>query len=154
MRKLTVLMIGVLLVAVLAGTALAEMKPGSGAGKVLLFESQDYSCQDGASDTSGRPFGFAVMNTNRTGELIVQVSLKRAEPNTTYDIWVNQVAEGVTDITECALSVATATDALRTNRMGNGNAMVKVPRIDGAVRFWVSATSDTQTLRSRAVTLD
>ena len=152
MRKLTVL-VAVLLVAALAGTALAEMKPGSGAGRVLLFESTLFSCQDGASDTSGRPFGFVVMNTNRKGDLIVQVSLKRAQPNQTYDIWVNQ-ATVETDPVSCELSATTALAALKTNRMGNGNAMVKVPKVAGASRFWVSATSATLMLRSTAVTLD
>jgi len=150
-KLLTVSMVLVLLLS-MTTVALAKDpgKPvGSGAGKAKLFNvGEAFTCADGATDTTGQVFGFVVMNTNRAGDLIVVVSLKRATPNATYDIWVNQ------DPGACPLEVPTAIGAIRTNRVGNGNGYVKLPRMEGATKFWVSVVGGELVLRSTAVELD
>ena len=147
MRRLVLVFLVVFMVAALGGVAIAQ--PPAGAGKAPLFHSDAYTCSAGAGATTGPRYGFVVMNTNARGDLIVQVSVKRAEPNTTYDIWVNQ------DPGACPLAAATLVGALTTNRMGNGNAHLVVPRVAGATNFWVSVTGgELAVLRSMAVELD
>jgi len=147
MRRFVLVFLVVLMVAALGGAAVAQ--PPAGAGKAPLFNSEAYTCPAGAGATTGPRYGFVVMNTNARGDLIVQVSVKRAEPNTTYDIWVNQ------DPGACPLASATSVGALTTNRMGNGNAHLVVPRVAGATHFWVSVTGgELVVLRSMAVELD
>jgi len=119
----------------------------NGAGKAPLYDSNPYTCDGGAGDLSGETYGFVVMNINGKGDLIVEVSLKGATPNETYDIWVNQ------NLGACPLSSPTAPDALTTNKKGNGNVKVKLPAVDGATNFWVSAVGGGQVLRSVAVEL-
>jgi hypothetical protein len=127
--------------------ALVAMPASAAARKAALYNSPEYTCPGGAANTSGPALGFVVMNINGKRGLIVEVSLKRAKPNATYDIWVNQ------DPGACPLSAPTAAGALKTNRMGNGNAKVKLPAMAGATHFWVSAVSGDQVLRSTAVSL-
>jgi len=148
MKKLAIVVALVLVVTTTAATALAQRPVGAGAGKALLYDRPGYTCQGGAVDLSDGPYGFVVMNTNRHGDLIVEVSLKGATPNETYDIWVNQYPGA------CPLSEATALDALTTNRRGNGNAHLKIERVTEATNFWVSAVGGGQVLRSTAVVLD
>lgn len=121
---------------------------GSGAGKAALYNSEAFTCPMGATDLTGRVYGFVVLNTNRDGDLIVQVSLKRATPDADYDIWVNQDPGG------CPLTEATAIGALHTNRVGNGNAHLKIERLEEATKFWVSVVGEGLVLRSTAVELD
>ncbi len=147
MKRLAILAVVVLTVMV-AGTALAGPPPGAGAGKAPLYNSGSFSCSAGAGATSGPTYGFVILNTNARGDLIVQVSLKGATPNATYDIWVNQHPGA------CPLSAATAPGALTTNSRGNGNAHVKLLRVGSATHFWVSAVGGGQVLRSTAVELD
>lgn len=152
MKKLAVVLVLVLAVSV-AGTALAAP---NGAGKAPLYDSVEFTCSGGATATDGPVYGFVVLNTNgkpglkavEMKDLIVQVSLKGATPNATYDIWVNQ------DPGACPLGSLTATGALVTNGEGNGNAHVTVTRVAGAANFWVSAVGGGQVLRSTAVPLD
>ena len=90
MKKLAVVIVLVLAVSV-AGTALAAP---NGAGKGSPYDSNPFTCADGATDTAGPAYGFAVLNTNgkpllqaaEMKDVISQVSLKGATPNTTYDI--------------------------------------------------------------------
>jgi hypothetical protein len=148
MKKTIFLSVLILLALVVVKPALAE-----GAGKAPLYNSPSYTpgvtCPNGADITSGSTFGFVVMNINHKGDLIVEVSLKGATPNSTYDIWVNQ------DPGTCPLSAANGPGLLVTNRNGNGNAHLKLPSVPGATKFWVSATDGvlTQTLRSSALAL-
>lgn len=114
----------------------------AGAGKASLYNSDPYTCSEGASDTSGATYGFAVINTTGNGMLQVQVSVKGGTPNATYDIYVNQ------DLGGCP-TVATGT--LTTNGQGNGNGHVQVPAVAGATHYWVSADGGGQVLRSTAV---
>ncbi len=124
---------------------------GRGAGKAALYNNPAYECPEGAIPEEGAPtFGFVIMNTNaeEVPIVIVQVSLKGATPDVTYDIWVNQY-EGA-----CPHDSPTHPGALTTNSRGNGNAHVEVERVEGATQFWVSATGGARVLRSTAVELD
>jgi len=154
-RKLTTVVV-IVLALTMVGTTLAAPQ---GAGKALLYERpggdgdpDGFTCSEGAANPGGPTFGFVVLNTNgKPGtdkDLIVQVSLKGATPNATYDIWINQ------DPGACPLLTPTAPGALTTNAQGNGNAHVQVPRGSGASNFWVSAVGGGQVLRSTAVPLD
>ena len=146
MKKIAIVLIVCLVLGILvAGQAFANE---AGAGKAPLYDSDGYTNPGGASDTTGSTYGFVIMNTNSSGDLIVQVALKGATPKETYDIWVNQ------DPGACPLPSPTAPDALTTNGEGNGNAHVKVTRVDGATNFWISAVGGGQMLRSTAVVLD
>jgi hypothetical protein len=146
-KKIIVMALALVLVLTL-GTSVALAKGPTGAGKAQLYNSDGYLCASGAADTTGPTFGFVVLNTNGSGDLIVEVSLKGAAPNTSYDIWVNQDPGG------CPLDTPTALSALTTNAQGNGNAHVKVARLAGAINFWVSAVGGGQVLRSTAVVLN
>lgn len=146
MRKvlIVILTLAVLLI-VLAVPALAK------AGKAPLYNAvSNFTCPAGAQPASGDPtFGFVVINKTRNGKLgaklQIEVSLKGATPNATYDIWVNQ------DPGACPLGGPTAPGALKTNGKGNGNAHVQVPIVSGATHFWVSAVGGGQVLRSTAL---
>jgi hypothetical protein len=156
MKKFVVLLVVALLALALAIPASAGRPGGSGAAKALLYDSPEYTCEGEAGDTSGRTYGFVVMNTNSNGNLIVAVSLKRARPRTVYQIWVNQNPGGC--------PAAAAAGRLVTNLRGNGNATLRVAKVEGAKHFWVSAVGVTPTavsavdggwvLRSPAVELD
>ena len=151
MKKLAIVIALVLVAATMAATALAQRPVGAGAGKAFLYEAPDrdqYTCADGAIDLTDGPYGFVVMNTNARGDLIIEVSLKGATPDAAYDIWVNQYPGA------CPLSSPTSAAALTTNRRGNGNAHLKVPRVEGATNFWISAVGGGLVLRSTAVVLD
>lgn len=148
MRRVTVAALVILMLAAFGGVAAAQPPAGAGAEKSALFETDSFTCAEGATAIDGAHYGFVVMNTNAKGNLIVQVSLKRAEPNTTYDIWVNQ------DPGACPLTEATKVGAITTNRMGNGNGHVVVARVADATAFWVSVVSGEDTFRSVAVELD
>jgi hypothetical protein len=147
MKKAVILALVVLLIAGLAVPVLAKRRPPRGARKARLFNSEPYDCAQGATDRSDGPYGFVVMNLNRKGKLIVLLSVKRATPSTRYDIYVNQ------DPGACPLSEPTAVARLRTNRRGRGNALLRVPAVEGATKFWVSAVGGDQVLRSVAVEL-
>lgn len=142
MRKLLFLVIGVVFLSLAAVPVLAA------AGKAPLYNSPGYTsltCAKGADDTTGPTYGFAVINKNSKGKLIIEVSLKGATPDATYDIWVNQ------NPGTCPLSAPTAPGALTTNGQGNGNAHVTLEAFQGATNFWVSAVGGGQVLRSVAV---
>lgn len=140
----------VVIVAVVASLMVAPVmaKGPVGAGKASLYDSGPFTCSEGATVTSGPTFGFVILNTNASGDLIVQVALKGATPGATYDIWVNQYPG------TCPLGASTAPGALTTNIKGNGNAHVKIARHDDATNFWISAVGGGQVLRSTAVVLN
>lgn len=132
---------GALLLGAVAGQVFA------GAGKAPLYNAPaNFTCPAGAQPVAGDPtYGFAVINAGKNGMLQVEVSLKGATPNETYDIWVNQ------DPGACPLAAPTAPGALTTNAQGNGNAHVQVAMVAGATNYWVSAVGGGQVLRSIAV---
>ena len=150
MKKIITIGLAIVVVLTLgASAALAAGPPaGAGSGKAPLYDSIPFTCNGGASETNGATYGFVILNTNANGDLIVQVALKGAMPNTMYDIWVNQ------DPGACPLSSPTAPGALKTNIKGNGNAHVKIARVSDATSFWISAVGGGQVLRSTAVVLD
>jgi len=119
----------------------------AGAGKSALYDAPgNFTCATGAQPADGEvTFGFATVNANKHGMLEVEVSVKGATPNATYDVWVNQ------DPGACPLPAATAVGAVTTNTQGNGNAHVKVAAVDGASNYWVSVVGGGQVLRSMAV---
>lgn len=151
MKRLLIVVIVVVLALSLTQAALAKgpKKPvGSGARKVPLYSTETFTCSEGATDLTGDVFGFVNLNTNRSGDVIVVVSLKAATPDADYDIWVNQDPGG------CPLEEATEVAALHTDEDGHGNVNVKVEKVAGATHFWVSVVGGGLVLRSQAVQLD
>lgn len=120
---------------------------GHGARKVGFFDNPTFTCATGATPISGaKTFGFAILNTtgHKNKMLNVNVVLKGALPNVSYDVWVNQVLGG------CPLTTPTKVGAVHTNRHGNGTAHLRVALVSGATHFWVSATSGASVLRTGA----
>ncbi len=121
---------------------------GHGARKVAFYSNPAFTCAAGAQPTAGAPtYGFAVLRTTGHKMLNVTVALKGALPNATYDLWVNQDPGG------CPLGSPTKVGAVHTNALGNGNGHVRVALVSGATNFWVSATSGTSVLRTKAALL-
>ena len=123
---------------------------GHGARKVAFFldPGTAYTCATGAQPVAhAATFGFAILNTTGHNRLNVNVVLKGALPNATYDVWVNQDPGG------CPLSAPTKVGAIHTNARGNGTANLHVAIVSGAKNFWVSAVSGSSVLRTPAATL-
>jgi len=125
---------------------------GHGARKVAFFldpTGTSYTCSGGAQLVAhAATFGFAILNATGHNRLNVNVVLKGALPNATYDVWVNQ------DPGACPLVLGpTKAGAIHTNARGNGTANLHVAIVSGAKSFWVSATSGSSTLRTPAATL-
>jgi hypothetical protein len=129
---------------------------GHGARKGAFFLNPSWSCPTGAQPIAdAATYGFAVLNTTGHHMLNVNVVLKGALPNATYDVWVNQ-DPGLLSAGACPLAAATKTGAVHTNAKGNGTAHLRVAIVSGATHFWVSATNGTSgtiVLRTRAVSL-
>ena len=130
MARVAKVLVVCLVVALAAtGVAAAGGPPvGAGADKAPL-----YCCNN--CNGCGQTYGFAVMNTNGNGDLIVEVSVKKACPDATYCVGVWQCT--------CAPSVACT--YLTTNGQGNGNVHVTTPAIPcacngGLVEAWVCVT--------------
>ena len=151
MKRPPLVVIVVLLPLSLTEAALARgfKKPaGAGARKVPLHNTEAFTCSEGAPDLTGDEFEFVNPNTNWSGDVSVAVSLKAATPDSGYDIWVNQAPGG------CPLEEATQVAALHTDENGYGNVNVKVEKVAGAARFWVSAVGGNLVLLSRAIQMD
>ncbi len=145
-KILIALTLCLVMIGILAAPALADKPVGAGAGKAFLYDNPAYTLEDGALPGADDVIvGFVILNTNASGDLIAEISIKDGAPNTAYQIWVNQW-EG-----DCP---TTPTGTLMTNANGKGNAHVVEVRVAGATKFWVSATSATPVLRSPAVVLD
>ena len=126
----------------------ADRGKGHGARKVGFYDNPAYTCATGAQPATGaKTFGFAILNTTGKRMLNVNVVLKGALANATYDVWVNQ------DPGACPLAAATKAGAVHTNALGNGTGHLKVSVVSGAQHFWVSATSGATVLRTRAAVL-
>jgi hypothetical protein len=126
----------------------ADHGKGHGARKVGFFDNPAYSCATGATPAAGAStFGFAILNTTGKKMLNVNVVLKGALPNATYDVWVNQ------DPGACPLGAPTKAGAVHTNALGNGTGHLRIAVVTGAQHFWVSATSGASVLRTRAAAL-
>jgi hypothetical protein len=112
MRRLAIVLVACLVVALAASgvAAAGGPPPGAGATKAPLYCCDDCNC-------CAETYGFAVMNTNGNGDLIVEVSVKKACPDTDYKVVVCQDS----CVPNCSCTVLT------TNGQGNGNAHVKIP---------------------------
>ena len=157
-KVLLVLVTALALVGIMVVPALAG-KGGNGRGAAKLplrnspGEPAGWTWCDGATNITNPTVGFVILNTNASGDLIVQVSLKGV-PKGTYTIYVNQLDAACSDLSPGSQGT------LSTNIRGNGNAHVQVPRHPSATRFWVSAMGDSPlqwslaSFRSTAVELD
>ena len=112
-----------------------------------LYDSNDYTCPGGASNTAGTDFGNVILK--KVGaNLEVDVVITGANPNQVYDIWVNQDPGG------CPLGAPTFPAAIATDASGNGGPFSGSTPLLGAINFWVSAVDTVvpiQVLRSPAV---
>jgi hypothetical protein len=121
---------------------------GSGAVKGAFFLDPTFACPTGAQPAAhAATFGFAILNTTGHHMLNVNVVLKGAKPNASYDVWVNQ------DPGSCPLAAPTKVGAIHTNARGNGTGHLRIAIVTTATHFWVSAVSGTDVLRTRAATL-
>lgn len=121
---------------------------GHGARKGAFFLNPTYTCATGAQPAAhAATFGFAILNTTGHHMLNVNVVLKGAKPNASYDVWVNQ------DPGSCPLAAPTKIGAVHTNARGNGTGHLHLAIVTTATHFWVSAVSGTDVLRTRAATL-
>lgn len=126
----------------------ADRGNGHGARKVGFFDNPTWTCATGAQPVAGaKTFGFAILNTTGNRMLKVNVVLKGALPNATYDVWLSQ------DPGACSPGTPTKAGAVRTNALGNGTGHLKTNIAAGAKNFWVSATSGSSVLRTRAAVL-
>ena len=141
------------LCAVGASSALAAAPEG--AQKAPMFgpnvEQNGFTCEGGANPTP-KTFGFVVLNTpgdetTLTGEF----ALKRAQPNTTYEVVTEQSV-----VSASCVSIPTLVGTLTTNTKGNGNLYFTTERITAATKFWLAAANETRTeiYGSSAVELD
>ena len=113
-----------------------------------LYDSNDYTCPGGASNTAGTDLGNVILK--KVGaNLEVDVVITGANPNQVYDIWVYQDPGG------CPLGAPTFPAAIATDASGNGGPFSGLtPLVGGALNFWVSAVDTVvpiQVLRSPAV---
>ena len=164
MKKVAIVLTICMVLSILGGgVVFAKGGPptGAGAAKMPLYNSTGekdvgWTCASGALKTDEGPYGFVILNTNTSGELIVEFALKGAIENATFDLYVNQVDT----INGCTIQAPNLKGELTTNGRGNGNAHFNLPRWANADRFWVSAMEQTvppysgQCLRSVAVVLD
>ena len=114
----------------------ADRGKGHGARKGAFFLNPTWTCAAGAQPAAhAATFGFAILNTTGHHMLNVNVVLKGAKPNASYDLWVNQ------DPGTCPLSTPTKVGAVHTNAHGNGTGHLRVAIETTATHFWVSAVS-------------
>jgi hypothetical protein len=79
-------------------------------------------------------FGFAKLTKTGSARLVVEVALKDATPNATYNIRLIQLVTGDPNAEpDCAVIDGTLT----TDAVGNGNANVQEPVLPGASTAWV-----------------
>lgn len=115
---------------------------GRGARKVVFYAgSASGACATApASPLAGaKSYGFAIVTVTGNGRINVQVSLKGALPNATYSVAVQQ-APG-----SCSNSLT-----IRTNAGGNGNGHARPTVSSGVTQVWVTATSGTSVLVTKA----
>ena len=152
MRKL----IGVMVVCVVAlsggWTALAAQDPGEdGMLTAPLYVSMCYDCAGEQLCAWGTICGSVKVAATVDGRLLVEVSVERGLPNSTYDVWVNQPCP-------CALNGGPAApQGLTTDNQGDGDASVEVQRVECPCAevsgVWVAVTNDCQALWSTVVVL-
>ena len=126
-----------------------------GAQKAPMFgpnvEQSGFTCEGGANPTP-KTFGFVVLNTpGNDTTLSGELALKRAAPNTTYEVATEQSV-----VSPSCVSIPTIVGTLTTNAKGNGNLHFTTERITEATKFWLVAPNATHTefYGSSAVELD
>jgi hypothetical protein len=136
MRRL-VLSIGLALSLSALGASSALAEAPEGAQKAPLFgpESIGFLCFGGTP--TAETFGFVVLNTpGNESTLTGEVVLKRAAPNTTYNVADLQSQGG----TSCAGAFRSGQE-LHTNRQGNGTVKFSVERDPGFDEFSVAVST-------------
>lgn len=84
-----------------------------------------------------QPFGFAIIIRTGSNKLIVEVALRNAAPNTTYNFRLIQVLPDNSDCQPFTTGEATLT----TDAAGNGNANYQEPVLDDATRAFVAVNN-------------
>ena len=127
-------MVRKLFITVLVGVlalAFSNISVASAGRAIQLNLIQDCStgCSEGVDMLGPTGFGFINYNQDNTGALRLLVSLKNAEPNTTYSIYL---ICGPTHGTACNFIIV---GSITTNRRGNGNSgaiIVPLSTLQGA----------------------
>lgn len=132
-RPLQALGTAVLAMAVGLGVAGAAQAAATPAQKMPLTKT-NAGCAGYTGPAPGaQGFGFAVIVAPASRKLVVQVALKGAPANTTYDIRVIQV---LPDASDCG-SATVFDGTLTTDALGDGNANVHEAVLPGAHTVWV-----------------
>lgn len=114
MKKIIILGLVLLMVVVFATTVLfAIEQEGIGAVKLVLNEREPGNPKGGAG--TGPEIGWAIVNTNDDGELIVQVHLDEGAPGKLFGVYIKVNGEAHWPTPDVQLT---------TNSKGKGNAHV------------------------------
>ncbi len=139
------------------------VSPGHGAQKLVLYLESAFTCTTTPAPARGsKSYGFAILNSTANGMLNVTVSLKKAEPNATFTVTVDQGTGGCATTTSAAPSASPGASpsaspgaavapavTVRTNGKGNGTTHVRVPIVPGATVFSVTVVTADQTLQTK-----
>ncbi len=137
-RSLQALAASVLATAVGLGAAGAAQAAATPAQKMPLTKT-NAGCAGYTSPVPGaQAFGFAIIITPASGKLVVQVALKDAPANTTYNVRVIQVLPNASDCGSATVFDGTLT----TDSLGNGNANVQEAVLPGAHTVWVDLNNN------------
>ena len=144
----------VCLVAAVSGGWTASAAQALGEGGIPtapLYVSMCYDCPGRQVCLWGTICGSVEVAASGDGRLVVEVSVDRGLPNSTYDVWVNQTCS-------CALNGGPAApDGLTTDDHGSGKASVEVQRVEcpctGLSGVWIAVTNDCRVMWSTLVEL-
>ena len=109
-----------------------------------LYDSNEYTCQAGATNFSDPQAKIAILETEGRN-IKTTVVLDGATPSSSYDIWINQDPGG------CPLGAPTQVGAITTDINGDGTGVASALLVENATIFWISAVGGGQVLRSTAV---
>lgn len=112
---------------------------------VALYESNPFTCQGGAQNTTSA-YGDVTFVKNGA-HLDLNITVDGAVPNTTYAVWVNQHPGA------CPLSSATFPFGLTTDATGDANVSLATTLQSGATHYWISVVGGGQVLRSISAVL-
>jgi hypothetical protein len=130
---------------VLAPVDAARADEGGGAQSAMLYASATSTCATGAQTTTGTAYGSVLFNATGNDTVLVVFRLRRAAPDTSYDLFVRQFDGG------CDLAkMATVT----TNKHGNATKKLDVVPLSTATKLWGEArAASAATLKTAAVPL-
>lgn len=112
----------------------------------LLYNSDEYTCNNGATNLSAQQLRNVVF-TDNGNNVDIKAELLGATPNSVYDLWVNE------DPGSCPLNSPTLSNAITTDSSGNGIVNYSIAKFGGATKIWVSLVGGGQVLRSTSVSL-